>query len=101
VIPLLDTHSFLRAAIEPQKLSAKSRGSIADPAHELYVSTITFWEISLKFALGKLEFTGCGPDDLVPVAQELGLAITTPSPEEAAGFHRLPRKAHKDPSTVC
>lgn len=97
MIALLDTHSFLWAVIEPQKLSARLRKTIADPANEIHVSTVSFWEIALKFALGKLELTGCTPDDLVPIARDMGLAIVSPSAEEAAGFHRLPKKAHKDP----
>lgn len=97
MILLLDTHSFLWAAIEPEKLSAKARKAIADPAHEVHLSTISFWEISLKFALGKLDLVGCTPDDLVKVAEDMGVDIVAPTPEESAGFHRLPRLAHKDP----
>lgn len=97
MIALLDTHSFLWAVIEPERLSAKLRRVIADPANDIHLSTVSFWEISLKFALGKLELSGCTPDDLVPIARDMGLDIVAPSAEEAAGFHRLPRKAHKDP----
>lgn len=97
MIALLDTHSFLWAAIAPEKLPAKVRRVIADPAQEIHVSTVSFWEISLKFALGKLELSGCTPEDLVTVARDMGLDIVAPTPEEAAGFHRLPRQAHRDP----
>ena len=97
MIALLDTHAFLWAAIEPAKLSASVRKTIGDPANEIHLSTISFWEIALKFSLGKLTLSGCAPDDLVAVARRMGLAITAPSAEEAAGFHRLPRSAHKDP----
>ena len=97
MILLLDTHSFLWAAMAPEKLSAKARKAVADPGNEVNLSTISFWEISLKFALGKLELVGCTPDDLVKVAADMGLAIAAPTPEESAGFHRLPRQAHKDP----
>jgi PIN domain nuclease of toxin-antitoxin system len=97
MIALLDTHAFLWAAIEPEKLSARVRKVIADPSNEIHLSTISFWEIALKFALGKLILTGCTPDDLVPVARRMGLVIAAPSAEEAAGFHRVPRLAHKDP----
>lgn len=97
MIALLDTHSFLWAAIAPEKLPAKVRRVIADPAQEIHVSTVSFWEISLKFVLGKLELSGCTPEDLVTVARDMGLDIVAPTPEEAAGFHRLPRQAHRDP----
>lgn len=97
MIVLLDTHCFLWAAIDPEKLPGKAREVIADPAHEIQVSTVSFWEISIKFALGKLDLTGCAPDDLVVVAREMGLAIVAPSVEEMASFYRLPKLAHKDP----
>jgi PIN domain nuclease of toxin-antitoxin system len=94
---LLDTHAFLWAAFEPERLSVRVRKTIADPSKEILLSTVSFWEISLKFALGKLTLTGCVPDDLVAVARRMGIAIVAPSGEEAAGFYRLPAAAHKDP----
>lgn len=97
MIALLDTHSFLWAVVDPARLSARARGTIADPANEIHLSTVSFWEISLKFALGKLELSGCAPDDLVPIAREMGLTIVAPTAEESAGFHRLPRSPHRDP----
>lgn len=97
MIALLDTHSFLWAAIEPDQLSAKMRKAIADPANQINLSTVSLWEISLKFALGKLELSDCIPEDLVPIAHEMGLEIVAPSAQESASFHRLPRGTHKDP----
>lgn len=97
MIALLDTHSFLWAVTAPEKLSAKARGVIAEPANEVHVSTITFWEIGLKFSLGKLEIKGCSPEDLVAIAKQMGLGIAPPTAEESVGFYRLPKVAHKDP----
>lgn len=97
MIGLLDTHSFLWAVAAPEKLSAKMRGIIADPGNEIHVSTVSFWEIALKFSLGKLQITGCSPEDFVGVGRQMGLTISAPSAEESAGFHRLPKVAHKDP----
>ena len=39
MIALLDTHAFLRAAIEPAKLSARARKAIAEPSNEFHLST--------------------------------------------------------------
>lgn len=97
MIALLDTHVFLWAATAPGKLSAGVRREIADPANEVYVSTVTFWEIALKFALGKLTLAGGVPDDLVVAARRMRLDFAAPTAEESAGFHRLPRAAHRDP----
>jgi PIN domain nuclease of toxin-antitoxin system len=94
---LLDTHCFLWAVISPEKLSARQRKAITDSSNDIYLSTISFWEIALKFSLGKLDLTGCTPDDLVSLAAQMGLSIVTPTAEESAGFHHLPREQHKDP----
>jgi PIN domain nuclease of toxin-antitoxin system len=97
MIGLLDTHSLLWVVAAPEKLSAKMRGAITDPTNEIHVSTISFWEISLKVSIGKLEMTGGTPEELVASARQMGLTISAPTAEESAGFHRLPRVAHKDP----
>lgn len=94
---LLDTHTFLWAAMSPEKLSAKARSAIREPANDVAISTVSFWEISLKFALGKLSLKGCTPEDLVPLTLEMGIAVATPTPTECATFHKLPKLAHKDP----
>jgi len=78
-------------------LSAKMRAVIVDAANEIHVSTVSFWEISLKYSLGKLQISGCLPEDLVGIGRKMGLTISAPSAEESAGFYRLPKVAHKDP----
>ena len=94
---LLDTHSFLWAVFEPEKLSRAARKMIEDPANDVLVSVITFWEISLKYNLGKIALEGVGPEELPRIAEEMALEILSVSPNEAATFHRLPRLAHRDP----
>lgn len=97
MIGLLDTHSFLWAVMAPEKLSSKMRAVVADPTNEIHVSTISFWEIALKYSLGKLQMSGCSPEDLVGIGRQMGLTISAPSAEESASFHRLPKAQHKDP----
>ncbi|MGB2682776.1 MAG: type II toxin-antitoxin system VapC family toxin [Candidatus Competibacter sp.] len=94
---LLDTHVFLWAVFAPKKLSADTRALIQNINNVLLLSTISFWEISLKYAIGKLELHGCSPEDLLGVASAMHLELLQPSPDELASFHRLPRVAHKDP----
>lgn len=60
------------------------------------MSSITFWEISLKYSLGKLTL-GCKPENLVKITDGMGFAKIPLTPEEAALFHQLPWLAHKDP----
>lgn len=94
---LLDTHVFLWAVFSPEKLSAAVRPLIQDANNSLFISTISFWEISLKYSMGKLELQGCSPENLPEVASAMQLELLHPSAEELASFHRLPRLTHKDP----
>ncbi len=94
---LIDTHTFLWAALSPEKLSLNARTTILDPANDIFVSVVTFWEVSLKFALGKIELQGMTPEDLPNAATQMGFEVLSLAPEDAASFYRLPRLPHKDP----
>ena len=94
---LLDTHTFLWAVFSPEKLGRRARAIIADPSIAVALSSISLWEISLKFSLGKLVLENSNPEALAVIAREMGLECIGPSAEEAASFHNLPRAAHRDP----
>ena len=94
---LLDTHSFLWAVFDPKKLSESVRDTITNPNHRVIVSSITFWEISLKSQLGKLKLVNCFPDDLPDVATKIGIEVINLDVHIAASFYRLPKRSHKDP----
>jgi PIN domain nuclease of toxin-antitoxin system len=94
---LLDTHSFIWAVLEPRKLGSKARPVLEDPNSEVVVSAVTFWEIALKAALGKLELEGCSPESLVQAARAHGFELLALEPQTAAGFSTLPARLHKDP----
>jgi PIN domain nuclease of toxin-antitoxin system len=51
---LLDTHALLWALMEPERLSARARNLIEDPANALLVSAASAWEIASKHRLGRL-----------------------------------------------
>lgn len=70
---LLDTHALLWALASPVKLNRAARREIEKPVNEVFVSSASVWEISIKKALGKLS----APADLL-------LQIT------AAAFEPLP-----------
>jgi PIN domain nuclease of toxin-antitoxin system len=53
---LLDTHTFIWACAEPDKLSRAEQQAIADPDNDVFVSAVTAWEIAIKRALGRLDF---------------------------------------------
>ena len=94
---LLDTHTFLWAAMRPEQLSRQARVAILDAANDIHVSVVTFWEVSLKFALGKIELQGITPEELSDAARQMGFTLLALAPQDAATFYQLPRCQHQDP----
>ena len=85
---LLDTHAFLWAVFAPNKLSAKARKEIRSAENRICLSTISFWEISLKFALGKIELKNCKPNDMPDIAAQMHIEIIQPTAQETASFYQ-------------
>jgi PIN domain nuclease of toxin-antitoxin system len=94
---ILDTHAFLFAAFDPLKLGSQARKVLVEEEHDIYISAVSFWEISLKYSIGRLDLHNARPEDLPSVAREMGFSILSINDEIAASFHLLPLSAHKDP----
>lgn len=94
---LLDTHAFLWAVLAPAQLGPRARRLLTDSTNTLSVSTVSFWEISLKAGLGKLTLTGVTPEALPAAAAAQDIDILALTAADAATFHGLPRTAHKGP----
>lgn len=95
---LLDTCSLLWALHQPRKLSEQARLRLEEPGNAVFVSSISFWEISLKVSLGKLKIQGLEPEEFPRIVEEAGWSHLPFSPETAASFCRLPPSAnHRDP----
>ncbi|RMI08780.1 MAG: type II toxin-antitoxin system VapC family toxin [Calditrichaeota bacterium] len=94
---LLDTHTFLWVLFDDEKLSQKAKEVIRNLDNDVCVSVVTFWEISLKYAIGKLELQGVAPEDLVEYSKKVSIEILPISPKEASTFYKLPRMKNKDP----
>ncbi|TVR05375.1 MAG: type II toxin-antitoxin system VapC family toxin [Spirochaetaceae bacterium] len=95
---LVDTHYLLWSLIEPERLDPLSRSILQNSVDTKYVSVVSFWEVSLKYALGKLHLKGTTPEELIPAARESGYQILDLGAGEAAGGHNLkPQAGHKDP----
>ncbi len=95
---LLDTHVILWLAYEDTKLSKAVKEILLNPESEIYLSAVSFWEISLKFQSEKLDLKGHNPETLKSGFdqfydfQELDLEIA-----DAVTFHKLDLPIHKDP----
>ncbi len=51
---LIDTHIFLWWLFDDPKLDTTCRDIIRNPAHRIFVSSVSAWEISTKYRIGKL-----------------------------------------------
>ena len=94
---LLDTHTFIWAYSEPKQLPALAGATITNPNNEVFVSAVSFWEIAIKIAIGKLKPIGHHPTKLVQVAESLGIKPISLLPEEAATYVNLTENTHFDP----
>jgi PIN domain nuclease of toxin-antitoxin system len=54
LIALLDTHTFLWAVLNDQRLSDAAREVWTTEGDELYLSVASVWEVAIKVSLGKL-----------------------------------------------
>lgn len=93
---LLDTHTFLWAVSDPDRLSPQAAELIADEANEVRLSVASVWEIAIKYSLGKLKLPS-SPATFVP--QCLVATDIAPLPVELS--HALAAAAlpshHRDP----
>lgn len=95
---LADTHYLIWSLLDPDRISGEHRAILEDETHTKYVSSVSFWEISLKFGLGKLKLSGITPEQLVTGAMEAGFALLAATTDQMASSYRLEHVgSHKDP----
>lgn len=94
---LLDTHTLIWLITKKEKLSAKVAKIIENPENEIAVSAISFWEISLKYSIGKLVFENYIPEDFYEASKKMSIEILPLSPKICNTFHHLTGNYHRDP----
>jgi PIN domain nuclease of toxin-antitoxin system len=92
VILLLDAHALLWALVEPEALSATTRGAIENPANDVVVSVASVWELEIKRSIGKLRLDV----DLVTELERVGFDLLPITGADATAAARLPMH-HRDP----
>ena len=93
---LLDTCTFLWIVTNASELSPRARELFQDPANAVYLSSVSAWEIAVKYMLGRLPLPE-PPDRFVgPMRTSHGI---DPLPLEEEAVLMLPRlpDLHKDP----
>lgn len=94
---LLDTHILLWCIFNPKQLNDKQKAAILDVHNDIFVSAISFWEISLKYSLKKLKLTSMKPEKISGYVKKSGFETTKIDENLLASFYKLPVIDHKDP----
>lgn len=94
---LLDTHILLWSLADTKKIHPNERAMLLSAQNNICVSTISLWEISLKYQFGKLELRSLSIEDIVTGIEQSGYMIITLTAAEAISFYKLPRQVNTDP----
>jgi len=94
---LLDTHTLIWTLLEPPKLSVKAVDAICDRTNQIYVSSITFWEICIKMGCGKLVLGNLKSENLPKICANWGFELLALTPNQACTFQQITARHHKDP----
>lgn len=95
---LLDTHAFIWSFRNAEKLSKKVYEVISDAENEIFLSSISLWEIAIKYQLKKLDLGNLEIYHLPNIADEYNFSILVPEPYDFITYSELPlKKEHRDP----
>ncbi|MCP3957467.1 MAG: type II toxin-antitoxin system VapC family toxin [bacterium] len=93
---LLDTCTFLWILADSPQLSFEAVDLFTAPENEVYLSSVSTWEIAVKNALGRLPLPE-RPTEFVPAMREAhGIESLSLDEESTLYVSRLP-SYHKDP----
>jgi len=93
---LLDTCTFLWIIADAPDLSKRARELFVDPANNVFLSSVSAWEICVKYGLGRLPLPE-PPEKFIPRQREKhGIDPIALEEEAAVYLARLP-PSHRDP----
>jgi PIN domain nuclease of toxin-antitoxin system len=93
---LLDTCTFLWWVADDAHVPETVRTRLRDPEEQVFLSSVSVWEVCLKFALGRLPLP-VAPADYVPDRRKrLGIAPLSLDETDVVNVTKLP-SLHRDP----
>lgn len=93
---LLDTHVFIWWLQDNEQLSTKAKKLISEPGNEIFVSSASIWEMSIKSKLGKLKIKGFSEEFLKKQIIGNSFSFLPISLEHSFGIYKL-KTHHNDP----
>ena len=95
---LLDTHTFIWALVDQDKLPSKVMNIIEDTDNDVFLSSISFWEIAIKHQIGKMDLSPYDIRHLPNLANQMMINVISPDAIDYINYSDLPLKPnHHDP----
>ena len=95
---LLDSHTLIWSIVDDTKLSDKVLKILEDEKNDLFVSAVSFWEIAIKTAKGKLDLKNFDIRFIPYYCDKLKIQPIPLMPDEAINAYKLPiYENHNDP----
>jgi PIN domain nuclease of toxin-antitoxin system len=93
---LLDTCTFLWLILDTEELTEKVKDLFADSDNEVFLSVVSTWEITVKYAIGRLDLPE-EPRFYIPEQRERHRVRSLPLDEPASLQVSTLPKIHSDP----
>lgn len=93
---LVDTQAIIWYAENNPALTTNARQAMDDASNTCYVSMASFWEMSIKINLGKLNVNGLSLDEFMQEIEENGFSVLEISKAHIIKNGSLPLN-HRDP----
>ena len=93
---LLDTCTFLWLTNGSEELSPIAIDSFTNPKNEVYLSSVSAWEINVKYRLGKLSLP-LSPDKFIPKERKRHMIARLDLSEQDTFYLLKLPSSHKDP----
>jgi PIN domain nuclease of toxin-antitoxin system len=95
---LLDTHIWLWALLEPNRLGRRTAAALKDAATEKWLSPISIWEFMVLTDKGRVKLPALQPEDWVARALNEFPIREAPLTSEVVFAIRTLRLPHRDPA---
>ena len=93
---LLDTCTFLWIITDAPELSTNARELFAAPENEVFLSSVSTWEISINYVLGRLPLPE-SPERFIPSQREQHGIKPLPLEEDVTLYWAQLPELHRDP----
>ena len=94
---LIDTSILLWILFDKDKLKKKEKEIIENENNEIIISSISLFEISLKYSIKKLKLKNITPDKIPEILISNAYEIENIDYNTYASFYQLANDIHKDP----